>query len=56
MLLKDGIFLGCIFINRTMCTQLVEHERIRTTAGKARALRPLIEKVIALAKRNNVPS
>ena len=39
-----------------MCTQLVEHERIRTTAAKAKALRPLIERVIALAKRNSVPS
>ena len=39
-----------------MATQLVEHERIRTTITKALALRPLIEKVIALSKKNNIVS
>lgn len=37
-----------------MATQLVEHERIRTTLGKARALRPLAERIIAYQKRENV--
>jgi large subunit ribosomal protein L17 len=38
---------------RTMLTQLVEHERIRTTAAKAKAMRSLAERMIALAKRGN---
>lgn len=38
----------------TMITQLIEHERIRTTMGKARALQPLAERVIAYQKRDNV--
>lgn len=38
---------------RTMLTQLIEHERIRTTTAKAKALRPLAERAIAEAKRGN---
>ena len=34
-----------------MVTQLVEHERITTTVTKAKALRSLAEKVLALGKR-----
>jgi len=34
-----------------MVTQLVEHERITTTIHKAKALRPLAEKILALGKR-----
>ena len=34
-----------------MVTQLVEHERIQTTKSKAKAIRPLAEKVIALGKK-----
>ena len=33
-----------------MATQLIEHERIRTTYTKAKALRPMVEKIIALSK------
>jgi large subunit ribosomal protein L17 len=36
---------------RTMSKQLIEHERIRTTQPKAKALRPEFEKLITLAKR-----
>jgi large subunit ribosomal protein L17 len=41
-------------IIRTMATQLVEHERIRTTHTKAKALRPMVEKIIALGKVNTI--
>ena len=33
-----------------MVTQLIEHERITTTIHKARALRPIAEKVLSIAK------
>ena len=36
---------------KTMCTQLIEHERIFTTYAKARELRPHMEKLIHKAKR-----
>ncbi len=39
---------------RNMAASLVEHELIRTTAAKAKALRPIIEPLITLAKRDTV--
>jgi large subunit ribosomal protein L17 len=38
-------------MRRTMVTQLFEHERLRTTETKARAIRGQAEKLITLAKR-----
>ncbi len=38
-------------LRRTMITQLFEHERLRTTEAKARAIRAQAEKLITLAKR-----
>ena len=35
-----------------MATQLVEHERIKTTHEKAKELRPLMEKLVHKAKRD----
>ncbi|MBV71576.1 MAG: 50S ribosomal protein L17, partial [Myxococcales bacterium] len=37
---------------RNMATSLIEEERIQTTAAKAKELRPIIEKLITLGKRN----
>ncbi|EGC36674.1 hypothetical protein DICPUDRAFT_31483 [Dictyostelium purpureum] len=37
---------------RTMVTQLIRHERIKTTLVKAKALRKEAEKIITIAKRN----
>ena len=37
-----------------MSKQLIEHERIRTTQPKAKALRPEFEKLITLAKRGDL--
>ncbi len=39
---------------RTLVTNLLEHERIETTLPKAKALRPLAEKMITLAKRDTL--
>ena len=36
---------------RTLLTQLMTHERIRTTSAKARHLQPTAERLIAWAKR-----
>lgn len=39
---------------RSLVTNLLEHERIETTLSKAKALRPLAEKMITLAKRDTL--
>src|SRR6266436_4478775 len=37
-----------------MVTSVIEHERIVTTVPKAKAVRPLVEKMITLAKRDTL--
>ena len=39
---------------RNMVTNLLEHGRIETTLPKAKAIRPLAEKMITLAKRDTL--
>lgn len=39
---------------RNLVTNLLEHERIETTLPKAKALRPLAERMITLAKRDTL--
>jgi large subunit ribosomal protein L17 len=39
---------------RNLATELFRHERIETTLGKAKALRPVAEKLITLAKRGDL--
>jgi large subunit ribosomal protein L17 len=39
---------------RNMATSLFEHERIVTTAEKAKELRPIAEKMITLGKRGDL--
>ena len=39
---------------RNMAGSLIEHERIITTLPKAKMLRPFIEKLITLARRDNL--
>jgi large subunit ribosomal protein L17 len=43
-------------MRRTMITQIIEHERIRTTEAKAKFLRGDVEKLITLAKHGNKAS
>lgn len=37
-----------------LCGSLIEHEQIKTTLPKAKELRPIIEKLITLAKRGDL--
>jgi large subunit ribosomal protein L17 len=39
---------------RSLCTSLLEHERINTTVQKAKEVRPLVEKMITLGKRGTL--
>ena len=39
---------------RSLTTSLILHERIRTTVTKAKAVRPQVERVITLAKRDSL--
>ena len=39
---------------KTMSKQLIEHERIRTSQAKAKAVKPEVEKLITLAKRGDL--
>jgi large subunit ribosomal protein L17 len=39
---------------RGLTTSVIEHERVITTVPKAKAVRPLVEKMITLAKRDSL--
>jgi large subunit ribosomal protein L17 len=39
---------------RNLVTSVIEHERVVTTLPKAKAVRPLVEKMITLAKRDTL--
>jgi large subunit ribosomal protein L17 len=39
---------------RNQVTSLLKEERLETTAAKAKAIRPLVEKMITLAKRGDL--
>src|ERR1044071_4138065 len=39
---------------RNLVTSVIEHERVVTTVPKAKAVRPLVEKMITLAKRDTL--
>ena len=41
---------------RNLATSLMEHQRITTTLAKAKEVRPLIEKLIRKAKKNDAQS
>jgi len=43
--------VGVITARRTMATQLIQHERIRTTLPRAKELRRVVDKLITLSKR-----
>jgi large subunit ribosomal protein L17 len=37
-----------------LCREVIEHERIKTTQTKARAVKPEVERLITLAKRGDL--
>ena len=39
---------------KNLCKSLIEHRRIRTTLAKAKALRPVVEKLVTLGKRDTL--
>jgi large subunit ribosomal protein L17 len=39
---------------KNLCKSLIEHRRIRTTLAKAKALRPVAEKLVTLGKRDSL--
>ena len=39
---------------RNLCKEIIDHERIKTTEAKAKAVKPEIEKLITLAKRGDL--
>lgn len=39
---------------RNLSAALIEHERIRTTEAKAKALRPYVEKLVTLGKKGDL--
>jgi large subunit ribosomal protein L17 len=39
---------------RNLAKEVIDHERIKTTEAKAKALRPELEKLITLAKRDQL--
>jgi len=41
---------------RNLATSLILEERIETTVPKAKALRPIVEKMITLGKKGNLPA
>ena len=46
---RKALFKGLV-------TSVIEHERVITTVPKAKAVRPIVEKMITLAKRDNLHS
>ncbi len=40
---------------RNLVTSVVLYERVRTTTAKAKAIRPLIERLVTLGRANTVP-
>src|SRR6476620_4538162 len=49
---RDAAHRKALFAN--LSKELIEHERIRTTQAKAKAVKPEVEKLITLAKRGNL--
>ena len=39
---------------KNLCIEVIDHERIKTTEAKAKAVKPELEKLITLAKRGDL--
>jgi large subunit ribosomal protein L17 len=49
---RDSAHRKALLMN--LSKELIEHERIKTTQAKAKAMRPEVEKLITLAKRGDL--
>jgi large subunit ribosomal protein L17 len=49
---RDSAHRKALLMN--LSKEIIEHERVRTTQAKAKAVRPEIEKLITLAKRGDL--
>ena len=51
---RDSAHRKAMFAN--MASALIKHEQIKTTLPKAKELRPIVEKLVTLAKRGDLPA
>ena len=49
---RDSAHRKALLMN--LCKEVLEHERIKTTEAKAKAVKPEVEKLITLAKRGDL--
>ena len=49
---RDSAHRKALLMN--LSKELIEHERIKTTEAKAKAVKPVVEKLITLAKRGDL--
>ena len=49
---RDSAHRKALLMN--LCKEVIEHERIKTSEAKAKAVKPEIEKLITLAKRGDL--
>ena len=49
---RDSAHRKALFAN--LCKEAIDHERIKTTEAKAKAVKPELEKLITLAKRGDL--
>ena len=49
---RDTAHRKALFMN--LCKEVIEHERIKTTEAKAKAVKPEIEKLITLARKGDL--
>jgi large subunit ribosomal protein L17 len=49
---RDAAHRKALFMN--LCREVIDHERIQTTEAKAKAVRPVAEKLITFAKKGDV--
>ncbi|MAF24758.1 50S ribosomal protein L17 [bacterium] len=41
---------------RNLATSIIIHEKVKTTAAKAKAVKPVVEKLITISKKNDLNS
>ena len=49
---RDAAHRKALFMN--LCREVIDHERIKTSEAKAKAVKPQLEKLITLGKRGDL--